>query len=59
MPGGVAPAVTVSVAAALVMLPTPLVTVTVNAAPLSPMTVAGVVYEAAVAPPIATPFLFH
>lgn len=50
---------TVSVAALLVMLPRPFVTVTVNDAPLSEAAVAGVVYEAEVAPPMAAPFLFH
>src|SRR5271169_1181549 len=41
----VAAALTVSVAGLLVVLPTLLVTVTVNCEPLSPVAVAGVVYE--------------
>jgi len=55
----VAAAVTVSVAVLLVVLPTLLVTVTVNCEPLSPVAVAGVVYEDEVAPPIAVPPFFH
>jgi hypothetical protein len=55
----VAAALTVSVAGLLVALPTPLVTVTVNSVPLSPVVVAGVVYEGAVAPPMAVPPFFH
>jgi hypothetical protein len=52
-------AFTVRVAALLVMLPTLLVTVTVNCAPLSEVAVAGVVYVAEVAPLIAVPPFFH
>lgn len=52
-------AVTVNVAALLMTLPAPLVTVTVNCAPLSEVAVTGVVYDADVAPPIAVPFFFH
>src|ERR1700674_3875859 len=55
----VAAAFTVSVAVLLVMLPALLVTVTVNCTPLSAVVVAGVVYEAEVAPLMATPLLFH
>ena len=51
--------VTVSVAALLVTLPAVLLTVTLNDAPLSEFVVAGVVYDAEVAPPIADPFFFH
>ena len=51
--------VTVNVAVALVTLPTPLETVTLNCDPLSADVVEGVVYEAELAPPIATPLLFH
>jgi hypothetical protein len=50
---------TVNVAALLVTFPVLLVTVTVNSEPLSVAAVAGVVYEAAVAPLIAAPFLLH
>jgi hypothetical protein len=52
-------AFTVSVAALLVTLPKALLTVTVNSAPLSEADVAGVVYEAEVAPLMAVPFFFH
>jgi hypothetical protein len=52
-------AFTVSVAALLVTLPVLLLTVTVKLAPLSPITVAAVVYELDVAPPIAVAFFFH
>jgi hypothetical protein len=52
-------AATVSVAGLLVTLPVPFVTVTVNCAPLSAEVVAGVVYEADVAPLMAAPPLFH
>lgn len=52
-------AVTVSVAALLVTLPTLLVTVTVNCAPLSAVVVAGVVYEGEVAPPMGVPPRVH
>jgi hypothetical protein len=41
--GGVVPELTVSVAALLVTLPTVLLTITVNCAPLSELVVAGVV----------------
>jgi hypothetical protein len=50
---------TVSVAALLVALPKPLLMVTTNNAPLSEAAVAGVVYEAPVAPVTALPFLLH
>jgi hypothetical protein len=50
---------TVSVAALLVVLPAPLLTVTVNCEPLSAVVVTGVVYDDAVAPPTATPPFFH
>jgi hypothetical protein len=50
---------TVSVAGLLVTLPAAFVTVTVNCAPLSADAVAGVVYEAEVAPLMATPPFFH
>ncbi len=50
---------TVKVAALLVTLPAFPVTVTVNDAPLSPTTVAGVVYDAETAPLIEVPFFFH
>jgi hypothetical protein len=56
MDGG---AFTVKVAALLVTLPEPLVTATVNVAPLSEAAAAGVVYVAEVAPPIDAPFFFH
>lgn len=46
-------------AALLVTLPALLVTVTVNSALLSEVVVAGVVYNAAVAPLIGVPFFFH
>jgi hypothetical protein len=59
MDGGAGGALTVSVAALLVTLPEVPVTVTVKDAPLSEATVAGVVKEAAIAPPIAAPFFFH
>jgi hypothetical protein len=52
-------AVTVSVAAALVIWPTLLLMVTVNCAPLSAVVVAGVVYEGEVALPMAVPPLLH
>jgi len=50
---------TVSVAALLVTLPAPFETVTVNCVPLSADVVAGVVYEADVAPLMAAPPFFH
>lgn len=50
---------TVSVAALLVTLPAPFETVTVNCAPLSADVVAGVEYEADVAPLMAVPPLLH
>jgi hypothetical protein len=52
-------ALTVRIAALLVALPVPLLTATVNFALLSAVVSAGVVYVAAVAPPIAVPFLLH
>jgi len=52
-------AFTVSVATLLVMLPAPLVTVTVNCSPLLPVVVTGVVYDVDVAPLMAVPFIFH
>ena len=52
-------AFTVRVAALLVMFPAPLVMVTINCAPLSDVVVAGVVYDAAVAPLIDVPFFVH
>ena len=50
---------TVKIAAPLLTVPTVSVTVTVNTAPLSEATVAGVMYDDAVAPLIAVPFFFH
>ena len=50
---------TVSVAALLVILPAPLLTVTVNCAPLSAVAAGGVVYDGEVAPPMAAPVLLH
>jgi len=50
---------TVNMAALLVTLEALLLTFTVNCALLSDALVAGVVYEAAVAPLMATPFLLH
>jgi hypothetical protein len=50
---------TVSVAGLLARLPVLSVTTTVNRAPLSELTVAGVVYEAAVAPLMAVTPFFH
>jgi hypothetical protein len=50
---------TVKVAAILVTLETLFVTVTVNFAALSEAIVAGVAYEAEVAPLMAAPFFFH
>jgi hypothetical protein len=47
------------VPALLVTFPALLVTTTVNCAPLSELTVAGVVYEEEVAPLTAVPFFFH
>ncbi len=47
------------IAALLVALPAEFVTLTVNAAPVSAEVVAGVVYEAFVAPLIAALFLLH
>lgn len=52
-------ALTVRIAALLVALPAPLLTATVNLALLSVAVSAGVVYVAAVAPPITVPFLLH
>jgi len=57
--GATAAAVTVKVAALLVAVPKLLVTVTVNCVALSELAVAGVVYEAAVAPLMAAPAFFH
>jgi len=59
MDGATGAAVTVRVAALLVTLPAASLTVTVNDAPLSEAVVAGVAYDAEVAPLIALPFLFH
>jgi hypothetical protein len=50
---------TFSVAAWLVMVEALPMTVTMNSAPLSEAVVAGVVYEAAVAPMMVLPFLYH
>ena len=50
---------TVKIAALLVTLPTLLLIVTVNWALLSEAVVAGVVYDAEVAPLTAVPFFFH
>ena len=50
---------TVRVAGLLVALPIELVTVTVNAAPLSTADVADMVYVVLVAPVIFAPFLCH
>ena len=52
-------AFTVRVAPLLVTLPDVPVTVTVNTAPLSEATVAGVEYAEEVAPLMAVPFFFH
>ena len=57
--GATGAAVTVRVALLLVTLPTESLTVTVNDAPLSEFVVAGVVYDAEVAPLMALPFLLH
>ena len=54
MTGGV-----LSAALLLVTLPQALVTITEKSAPLSEAVVAGVVYEAPVAPEMFTPFFFH
>ena len=51
--------VTARVAVLLVTFPELSATTTVNNAPLSEVVVAGVVYDDAVAPPIAVPFFFH
>jgi hypothetical protein len=50
---------TVNAAALLVTLPPVPVMATVNCAPLSEATVAGVVYDGDVAPLMAVPFFFH
>ena len=50
---------TVNAAGTLVTVPATFVTVTVNSDPLSPLAVAGVVYELDVAPAIAIPLLYH
>jgi hypothetical protein len=52
-------ALTVSTAALLVAVPAELLTVTVNCAPLSELTLAGVVYVDEVAPLIDPPFFIH
>jgi hypothetical protein len=52
-------ALTVSVALLLVTLPVELLTVTEKLSPEFPVTVAAVVYEVAVAPLMAEPFIFH
>lgn len=52
-------ALTVNVAALLVTLPAPLLTVAVNCALLSPLVSAGVVYVDEIAPLIGVPFLLH
>jgi len=52
-------ALTVSVAGVLWMLPTELLTTTVNCAPVSAAAVAGVVYRAEVPPLTTAPFLNH
>src|ERR1700693_5846041 len=59
MDGATCAAVTVRVAALLVALPVASLTMTVNDAPLSAFVLAGVVYDAEVAPAIAIAFLFH
>jgi len=50
---------TVSVAAALVIDPTELLTLTLKLSPDCAVVVAAVVYDAAVAPAIAAPFMLH
>ncbi len=50
---------TVNLAESLVAMPYAFVTTQRNEEPLSPATVAGVVYEARVAPAITIPFFFH
>ena len=50
---------TVSGAELLVLVPAEFLTLTLKVEPLSVLTVAGVVYEAAVAPVIAVPFFDH
>ena len=50
---------TVSVARALVTLVFPFVTTTAKLAPLSAVIVAGMLYDASVAPVMLTPFLVH
>ena len=57
--GAIAVELTERVAGALVKLLTLFATVTVKFAPLSPLVVGGVVYDADVAPPMGRPFLFH
>jgi hypothetical protein len=59
MAGAVTAAVTVRVAEVLVWLPATLLTTTTKLLALSPITVAGVVYDAAVAPAMAVPPFFH
>jgi hypothetical protein len=59
MLGATGAAVTVSVAGLLIALPAELVTITRNVAPLSPETVAGVVYEDDVAPLMFALFFCH
>ena len=57
--GATGVAVTVSVAALLVIFPALSVTTTANEDPLSEIVVTGVVKEDPVAPLIAVPFFFH
>ncbi len=52
-------AATVKIALALSTLPAVLLTVTVKVAPLSALVVAGVMYDALVAPVTDAPSLFH
>jgi hypothetical protein len=59
MDGAAGAAVTLRVAALLVALPAASLMVAVNDAPLSVFAVAGVVYDAEVAPAIAIAFFFH
>ena len=59
MPGGTGAGVTVSVAAALVTVPAPLVTTTSNCAPLSARAVGSSTYAALVAPAMLAPLRRH
>jgi hypothetical protein len=59
MLGGTAPEPTVSVAFALVTLPTALVTTTLNSAPLSLTAVGLSTYDALVAPEMGDPLRHH